>query len=358
MKKTKLCISLFLAVFVTTILSGCTAPAAENDVSDTIPVIASETAETAVQDPTAVPEAKPQLSDQPYAIASRAFSINLPAGWNCSEIGAFQVDCQSPDGNAEMRVRVTATGYELTDESLAAFAHAELVSRYEDVKEYREIDKTRGDGNLVSKASWRIGEDYWESTDTFKRSSSAILHISVNTVAPDYEKYAPLFLQVVESAEVYPENLPADAFYAFTKPYTARESFFKLSVPTSWSKFTDGVSIQQTIVEGFTSPDKRASVQVALYKQGININIEAKGMKTRETMFALYGYDLKNASDVSLPDGRERLTWYAEKKDIYGISDFDAYGNTLYVLSIVWEPSSEALYLPILEEILDSFSRE
>jgi len=338
------------------IFAGCTQIEEPAEEVATLPV---ET-EAAVVDvePETVAEEPPQLSDQPYTIASGAFSINLPAGWNCSEIGAYQVDCQSEDGMAELRARITSTGYELTDEGFDAFAHAELVSRYENVKEYNELDKTRDKGIIESRASWRSGEDYRESTDTFIRDRQAILHISTNASKDEKETYQNLFMQSAASAQVFSELLPDDAFYVFTKPYNARESFFQLEVPTSWSKFSDGVSIQQTIVEGFVSPDKRASVQVAIYKQGININIQAKGLKTRETMFALYGYDLKNATDVSLPDGRERLTWYAAKKDINGITDFDSFGNTLYVLSIVWEPSSETIYLPILEEILDSFNRE
>jgi hypothetical protein len=158
--------------------------------------------------------------------------------------------------------------------------------------------------------------------------------------------------------KIYQEKLTDDAIYQFRKTVAARETLFEIEVPTSWGRFIDTASVAKTIVEGYTSPDKRASVQIAIYKQGTFIEQEAKAFNTREVMFELYGYDLKNSDDRPLPDGRERLTWYAAGKDINGITDFDTYVNTLYLFTITWEPSTERLYLPVLEDIQMSFNRE
>ena len=55
------------------------------------------------------------------------------------------------------------------------------------------------------------------------------------------------------------------------------------------------------------------------------------------------------------PDGRERLEWYGERKGVNGITYFGSLNTSIFIVSVVWEESSEDLYRPILEEILDSF---
>ena len=91
--------------------------------------------------------------------------------------------------------------------------------------------------------------------------------------------------------------------YAFRKEYASREQIFTLEVPTSWSKFADAASIDRTFVEGFTSPDGRAGVQVAIFSKGSNISQETKGVKTLEIMRVLYGWDMRVLTDKALQDG-------------------------------------------------------
>ena len=64
------------------------------------------------------------LSPQPYTSQFDIFSINFPQGWNCSESGMFQTDCQSPQEDAAITVRVTGTGYELYQEDFESLVHA------------------------------------------------------------------------------------------------------------------------------------------------------------------------------------------------------------------------------------------
>ena len=361
MKKPQLCKKLSLLMVIAWAITGCANPALETTPGE---AAASETPvliETPIQaaaSATAEPEKPFVVSAQLYQSGSGSFQLQLPDGWNCSESGAFQVNCESPANNAAVQGRITSTGYELTDESLNAFVHAELVARYAERKEYTETKRIETAGRITTTASWRNGDVYWESTDTFFREGRGLFHLTTESVLDQSETFADLFVQVADSVQIFPELLRADAVYPFRKDYTARETFFELSIPTSWGRFIDANAIEKTVVEGFLSPDKRASVQIAIYQQGAIIDLQAKGDNTREIMFALYGYDLVNYDDRQLPDGRERLTWYAERKNIFGITDFDAYKNSLYVLSIVWEPSTEEIYRPVLDEILASFMRE
>lgn len=297
-------------------------------------------------------------SSQSYLSASETFQINLPDGWNCSESGDYQVNCESGDGDAIMQARITSTGYALTDEDLLAFSHAELVHRYGAVKEYTEINRSENPGKITNRASWRQNEDYWGSTDTFTRQGRSVFHLTLASKITTAERYTNTFIEIADSVKVYSEKITGAALYPFRKSVSARDAFFEIEVPTSWGRFIDTTSVEKTIVEGYLSPDKRASVQIAIYKQGTFIEQDAKAFNTREIMFDLYGYDLKNSDDRALPDGRERLTWYAAGKDIYGVTDFDTYVNALYLFTIVWEPETEELYLPVLKQIQASFIRE
>lgn len=360
MKKPLTIRDFFVIVIILLLAAGCGVDKQALPAEETAGEEASQIAVTPTPRATATVAVKsgPSISEQPYALASGTFQINLPSGWNCSESGAFQVNCESTASDAALQARITSTGYALTDESLFAFAHAELVHRYSGKKEYVEIERREEAGRVTNRASWRDGEIYWESTDTFVRNGRGVFHLTVAAARDQAEAYADLFKAVDESVKVFPENLTREAIYPFRKTVTARDSFFEIEVPTSWGRYVDSVAVDKTIVEGYNSPDQRASVQIALYKQGSLIEKDAKAFNTREIMFALYGFDLRNSDDRQLPDGRERLTWYAQGKDIYGITDFDSYSNALYLFTITWELSTEGLYLPVLKDIQASFARK
>jgi len=310
--------------------------------------------------PTQVVETKQPInvSAQAYVSPSGIFQINLPEGWNCSESGQFQVNCESPSSDARLQARITSTGYELTDEDFANFIHAELVNRYGAVKEYIEIEQVPLPDQVIRRATWREDTDYWESVDAFRRDGRGVFHLTIANKQTQSDIFAGLYGAVADSVLIQPENISRDALYPFRKIVQARNGLFEIEIPTSWIRFIDTSSVEKTIVEGYISPDKKASVQIATYTQGTFIEQEAKAFNTREIMFELYGYDLKNSADRALPDGRERLTWYAAQKDINGVTDFDTYVNTLFLFTVTWEPTTEALYLPVLEEIQDSFTRK
>jgi len=298
------------------------------------------------------------LSDQAYVAQSGAYKLSLPKEWNCSEIGDFQVNCQAQDQTAEIQADITATGYELDQTAFLSFTHAELVHAYSEVKEYVEGERLEEEGLLKSNSTWRYEEVYWKGTDMFLRTNGTVLHLRTSAQQPLYEEYSDLFASISESLEITPTVLNGTKLYAKRFSHTAPDSFFKVDMPTSWGRYLDAATVENTIIEGFLSPDIRAAVQIAVYNRGSLIEQSLKAEKTLEIMRAQYGHDLRVSHDKALPDGRERLAWYAEKKDVNGISFFDSFGSSLYVFSIVWEESTENFYQPLLEEIAASFNRE
>ena len=305
-----------------------------------------------------IEQAKVELSGQPYTSPSDSFQIIPPKGWNCSETGEFQVNCQSPDQFAQLQARITATGYELVQEAFLSFTHAELVHAYSEIREYVEIGQFEKEGRLTVTASWRKGDVYWKGTDVFIRTGGTVFHLQTAAQQETSGMYDDMFTRIAESAEIFSSALLGSQLYTNRNTHTARDAIFEIDIPTAWVKYTDAGSIKKTIIEEFFSPDMRASVQIAVYWHGEMIEQALKAEKTLEIMRTLYGHDLRVSHDKALPDGRERLEWYAAKKDINGISYFDSYGSSIYIISIVWEEPTAAIYLPLLEEINTSFSMD
>ena len=315
-----------------------------------------DAAELPTEAPTAAAAETVTLTKQPYVSPSNAFTVNFPENWNCSETSEYRVDCHNLANTSEVVVTVTGTGYELVQEDFLAMAQAELVSSYEDIKAYTEVAREESDGTLISEATWRVGDVYWQSIDRFVRSGAAVYHFTLASVKDQLDNYRPMFDEMLQKVVLNPTAMSGAPLYAFRKEYESREQIFTLEVPTAWSKFADAASIDRTFVEGFTSPDGRAGVQVAIFSKGSNISQETKGVKTLEIMRVLYGWDMRVSTDKSLEDGRERLEWYGDMKDVQGITYFDTSGTSLYIFSIIWEPATEYLYKPVLQEVIDSFA--
>ena len=300
-----------------------------------------------------------EISDQAYVSQSGAYKITLPKGWNCSETGEFQVNCQAPDLSAELQAEITATGYEIDQQAFLSFTHAELVHTYSEVKEYIENERLEEEGQLRSVSTWREGDIYWQGTDMFLRTSVTVFHLRTTAQNLFNEKNTDLFTEITKSIEIIPTALQGAQLYAKRVTHTAPDAFFEVDVPTSWGRYVDAAAVEKTVIEGFLSPDMRAAVQIAVYSGGALIEQSLKAEKTLEIMRAQYGYyDLRVSHDKALLDGRERLAWNAENKGIIGISFFDSYGSSLYVFSIVWEEPTAYIYQPLLEEIAATFYRE
>jgi len=339
--------------------AGCqtvAVPAAETPINATEEIL-SETPSEPTPPAEETPAGVYALSELPYEAPDGAFSVRLPAGWNCSEPAQLQVDCQSPDGIAAISIRMTNTGYEITDDALATFAHAEMVRAYADVKEYSEGEVLEESGIITVEADWRMGETYLSGADRFVREGATVVGVRTQAARESESNFSEIIPGILESITIDPVVMRSYPMYAHRFDYTAPDLFFDLEIPTAWVKFADAGTVMNTVMEGFLSPDQRASVQVAVYRRGSVITQTLKAEKTLEIMRAYYGFDLRVSHDKALPDGRERLAWSAERKGISGISYFDAYGGSLYVFSVVWEEPTEDIYLPVLEEIQESFKR-
>ena len=138
--------------------------------------------------------------------------------------------------------------------------------------------------------------------------------------------------------------------------YTSPERFFTLEIPNGWSYVEDTDVIDTALVETYTAPDGHAFVQVVTNEVSPNMNHVIKGEVTMDYMRRLYGEDLRVSEDVSLPDGRERLTWSNEHKRTNGTTFFDTTKNQLFFYTTSVDDAYEKEYKTILEDVNDSYS--
>ena len=328
-------------------------PAPTSEPVSTVPPAPTPTAETAT--PPVASEI--QLAGQPYQSPSGTYSINFPLGLTCEEEGEYRVDCQSASGDANISVDVIVTGYELLQEHFEALVQAETVYAYADKRAYMEENFGVAEGQISIDAFWRDEGVDWASRDRFIRQGPAVLHISLRALRERWEDYLPVFQQSEQSARFEPLSLYASPLYTQRRLFSARNGLFTLDVPTAWMKYAGPLNMEGAFVEGFLSPDLRAQVQIAVYRRDALIEQADRILLTQDIMRALYGSDVRYAHYKALPDGRERGEWYAERRAVSGISFNGTYRNYLFIYSVVWDEVGKDLYMPVLEEVLDSFAR-
>lgn len=295
------------------------------------------------------------LSPQPYAHPSSAYEIFFPQDWNCSESTGYRVDCQSPDALAAVSIRLINSGARLSQPEFINVAQAEFNFTHAGQRAFNETERSVGDGTISVTSSWMSGETSLNGWDYLERADSVVAHLSFSAPAPEWERYWVLFEQVRQSADFNPEALASEPAYGSTFLYTSPDSLFTIEVPTSWTKFLDTARISQAQIEQFFSPDQHASIQTVIYRHGALIEQEFKATKTLEILRALYGSGFRVSHDKALPDGRERLAWYVESKQLSGISFFDSWGNSLYIFTVLWDDAYQGEYQPILDRVVESF---
>lgn len=296
------------------------------------------------------------LSPNPYSAPSGVYAITFPQNWTCEEEALGGVACWSADGQASIAVNVIGTGYELLQEHFKSLAKAELFYAYAGQSAYNEESFDSQEGRLVVVSAWREQDVFQQAMDGFLRSGAAVLHVRLSASQEEWERYQPLYESVLESLQGDPTLTYGLPLYAQRRAYTSPDVLFRLELPTAWTRYVDVASVIRTQVEGYTSPDLRAAIQVAVYRKNSLMEQEDRVPVTQDLMRALYGADVRVSHYKALPDGRERMEWRAERRGVNGISYNGTYGNALYLFSVVWDDTAGSMYLPLLQEVIDSFS--
>ena len=158
---------------------------------------------------------------------------------------------------------------------------------------------------------------------------------------------------VVVEEEAVVEESDSDAG---TTTYTSPENLFTLEIPSDWTFEEDTTTVENGVVEIYTSPDGYAAVQVVVAEVLADTSAVLKGEYTLDYLKRLNGDDLRVGTDVSLDDGRERLDWWSDANLTSGSAYFDMQDTSLFFFNLAYEEKYEDDYLPVLEGIADSFS--
>jgi hypothetical protein len=140
-----------------------------------------------------------------------------------------------------------------------------------------------------------------------------------------------------------------------TMEHWAPANLFRLHVPSGWNMQEDTDMIENTTVQTFTAPDGNAFVQVLANKVNTSLDHVLKGQVTLDYMKRLYGADLRVASDVLLPDGREKLEWWSDENKTSGTTYFHMGNNYLYYYTVAYKDQYEKDYMATLSDVAESF---
>jgi len=97
---------------------------------------------------------------------------------------------------------------------------------------------------------------------------------------------------------------------------------------------------------------------VVVNEVGSEMNHVLKGQVTLDFMKRLYGSDLRVASDVTFPDGREKLEWWSDDNKTSGATFFDTEDSYLFFYTTYYEDAYKKDYVTILEDVNNSYLNE
>jgi hypothetical protein len=311
---------------------------------------------TQAPQPTKTPETQIAftLADETYEHPSGAFAIRLPDGWDIEEFDS-SVSANDPTGVGFIEVAFVNVGVEFTAEQLAAYAQAVEDNWFATFEDYESdgletlesgtilVFKTldfEGTPQTVYSFYWLEGtvvyeEDFWVDSD-------------------QYDVYIDGYGDVSGSTRTDPDAGAAAGLYALQYEFTAPDELFAFYVPYGWAYTTDTDDV--ATLDSFNSPDDVTSVESIVYDDGTEISQSLAGEFALTLLREFYDFgDVRVSTDEPLADGRERLTWSSAASGVDGISYFESRGTTFIMLTWIVEQDYTAFYVPLWNEIADSY---
>ncbi|MGH2521952.1 MAG: hypothetical protein ACRDH2_05555 [Anaerolineales bacterium] len=298
------------------------------------------------------------LSDEPYSHSSGAFAITLPKDWEVEERDN-SVFVNGPDGVAAIEVSFTNVGTSFDEETLDAYIEAVETNwfgtfpNYEQTSRepqsdgsigvFKTLDLSDGTPQTVSSYYWQEGtviyeEDFWVNSD-------------------QYDAYVDGLLEVINSLQTDPDAAAQVDPYAIVYSFSSPKEFFEFDVPYGWTYSSDTSDDGTTTIDTFTSPDGVTLVESITYDDGEAVSRSNAGAFALALLKEVYNYnDIKVSGDEIQPDGSERLTWSSASNQVDGVSFFETRGTTFLMLTWVVDQDYTALYLPVWENLLNTYT--
>ncbi len=296
----------------------------------------------------------------PYTAPEGLFALEVPNGWSYVKdmevIGNTVVETYTaPDGHAFVQVVVSEVGPDM-DHVEKWQVTLDFMKRLYSSDLRVVTNVTLPDGR--EKLEW-WSDDNKTSGTTFFDTKENFLFFYTTSYEDAFEKdYATIF-EDVKNSFVEATHLVSPADTSDLTPYTSPEELFTLEIPNGWLYTKDREMIDNTVVETYTAPDGHAFVQVVVSEVGLDMDHVEKWQVTLDYMKRLYGSDLRVATAVTLPDGREKLEeWSSDDNQIGGTTFFGTEDNFLFFYTTSYEDAYEKDYKTILEDVNNSYSNK
>ena len=296
------------------------------------------------------------LDDTFYSLPSNAFRLQTPQGWLLISEDTDYVRFESSNQKAWFEAAVESSGYPLPQEDLETYMENMLVSLYRGVGSFELLEKQVDEGQATYISTFQKDDLTWIAQDVFIQREHAIYALSFQALDMVWEAYQPGFQAVVDSLETKTGYVTDEMIYTFRHSYKAPNNQFGLEIPLGWTSATGQDTVEGAVFDEISAPDGQASVEIVAYDGEEDLKTLDIGQVAIGIIKDLDGRDLRSRDASPLNDGRIRLDWQIDSKDMSGFSFFWQDNNIVYILTFKYYNQSSGVYQNVLYTIGDSFN--
>ena len=264
------------------------------------------------------------------------------------------MDLFDPAGKGKISVRVVNTGAILDSDSFERFIQSREENLFNQYSYYSKISWNIYSSVGIASISKSFTIDKVQkivrsSYHQFKEAMYIIDYWSDHDV---YASYDPVYA-TFESQITYDNRLISNLKIYESDGFSFDTGYYTIPVPSFWT-FSHRIG-QFTVVNTFTSPDKHALVQSAVYDDGMHISIDDAASFMLILLRNYYAEDIVVISDKVLPGINERLSWYSYKGNYSGDSVFEVRGTAFILFTVLYDNNYKLYYSDRLEQVMDTY---
>jgi hypothetical protein len=304
--------------------------------------------------PTATAVATPEIETRLYTHPDNLFELSIPISWNENSDNNL-TQFEDPASSITIDARFLDTLYELDQESFARAVNAREANLFGEYDSYLETDRKVNQSDASYLIEKRLMEDGEQFTviSLYHQYGQSILILDVWSGIEDYEANKSQLSNVLTSLSIEKSAVPPTA-RVHADPFSEQSNgAFSLDVPQYWDHNTS--TVENSVVDTYTSPDEQAIIQMVVYDDGEPISGAVAGAFVRNLLRNYYAKDIYVSSYRSINDGREELIWESTGSDYQGITYFDAKDTELIIYTIMTTADYTEVYADLLEKVLNSF---
>jgi hypothetical protein len=289
-----------------------------------------------------------------YHHPDNLFNLFVPATWSRRE-SQSSVTFTDPYKETTLSVQIINTGYSLDQESFSRFVdirESNIFSGYEGYTlRDRQQDEARSSVFIEKQFLNRgiptsVGSFYLEK-------DQAILILDFWARQDEFEAYRELLETIAESVNINTQAVSKLQAFSSDNSSDYQNDYFAIKIPAYWEY--ERISADNSLVDTFYSPDKRAIIQIVIYDDGEFLAKTVAGDLVRSLLSERYTKGVTVSSDNILPDGRERLIWRSDPGKYQGVSLFETQDTALLLVTAMWKTELNEYYQWLPDDLIDTY---